>query len=71
MTRYTDESGGVSFDEETVARLTNAIAEIESDAALLTDITDLSCDEFWEYLFGEPSDATLAKLRYVRFSELG
>jgi hypothetical protein len=70
MTRYIDKDGNLTFDDATITRLTKMVAEIESDAVPLHNITGLSREQRREYLFGQPSPETLAKVTEVRFSEL-
>jgi len=45
-------------------------ADVEADAAPLVSSSGLPREEVGEYLFGDPSPETLAKLRPVRLSEL-
>jgi hypothetical protein len=70
MARYIDDDGNLTFDDETVARLTRMAEEIESDAVPLVCVSALSREELRAYLFGEPTAETLAKIRHVRFSDL-
>lgn len=70
MTRYIDEDGTLTFDDETVARLAKMAAEIGSDAVPLVSLSGLTRDEVAEYFFGDPSPELLSKLRPVRMSEL-
>lgn len=70
MTRYTDKDGGVSFDDETVARLAKMAVEVESGSVPFVCVDALSRDEMQEYFFGDPSAAILSKLRHLNVSDL-
>lgn len=70
MTRFIDKDGGVSFDEETVSRLTAMVEEIEREDLELVRISDLNREELRAYFRGEVTPEIQAKLRYVRYSEL-
>ncbi len=55
MAIYTDKNGNVTFDAETVARLTKLADDIESGKEKLIELPRMSDDEFMDYLMGEMS----------------
>lgn len=68
MTRYTDKDGGVSFDDETVARLAKMAAEVESGFVPSVCVSALNREELWECFFGSSAEI-LSTLRHVNASD--
>lgn len=62
MAWYIGEDGGVCLDEESLARMLQTVEDLESGKIKGVRISGLTREQMREYLSGNPSPETLAKI---------